>query len=228
MSASMRGSSSTSGQPPNPDRGRCREDSLDDASDGLPAEQAPPRQQGEMGMPRPADGSLSGETSSEEMIPDHLLPRRIPPVPPLPRRLRSVQISTSGASTVDKVSDRGRVIRHMDDLRAKLMQALTKRAKISPLNVPGRLYRCHVHCLPAPNSALLRATLCKVGRPCRASVPCRGWRVRTEHLICCSRPWSALSIMDHAQDCLDGCPTLQAQLVIPCTSCPKMKQKVSL
>ena len=244
MSASMRGSSSISGQPPNPNRGRCKEDSLDDASDGLPAEQAPPRQQGEMGMPPQADGSLSGETSSEEMIPDHLLPRRIPPVPPLPRRLRLVQISTSGAtssaapprrvrvrsdtssspelreddttsssesgSTVERVSDRGRVIRHMDDLRAKLTQALTKRAKISPLNVPGRLYRCHVHCLPAPNSALLRATLCKVGRPCQASVPCRGWRVRAEHLICCSRPWSALSIMDHAQDCLDGCPTLQA------------------
>ena len=244
MSASMRGSSSTSGQPPNRNRGRCKEDSLDDASDGLPAEQAPPRQQGEMGMPPQADGSLSGKTSSKEMIPDHLLPRRIPPVPPLPRRSRSVQISTSGAtssaapprrvrvrsdtssspelreddttsssesgSTVARVSDRGRVIRHMDDLRAKLMQALTKRAKISPLNVPGRLYRCHVHCLPAPNSALLRATLCKVGRPCQASVPCRGWRVRAEHLICCSRPWSALSIMDHAQDCLDGCPTLQA------------------
>ena len=63
MFASMRGSSSTSGQLPNPNRGRCKEDSLDDASDGLPAEQAPPRQQGEMGMPPQGDGSLSGETS---------------------------------------------------------------------------------------------------------------------------------------------------------------------
>ena len=193
-------------------------------------------------MPPKADGSLSGETSSEEMIPDHLLPRRIPPVPPLPRRLRSVQISTSGAtssaalprrvrsetssspelreddttsssesgSAVEKTSERGRVIRHMDDLRAKLMQALTKRAKMSHLHAPGRLHRCHVHCLPAPNSAPLSATLCKVGRRCQACVPCRGWRVRAKHLTCCSRPWSTLNIMDHAQDRLDGCPTLQA------------------
>ena len=90
------------------------------------------------------------------------------------------------------------------------MQALTKRAKMSHLTAPGRLHRCHVHCLPAPISAPLSATLCKVGRRCQACIPCRGWYIRAEHLPCCLKPWSTLNITDHAQDRLDGCPSLQA------------------
>ena len=180
VSTSMSGSSSTSGQPPGPNRERCKEGSMDDTSGGLPAEPAPLSQHGGMGMLPQAGSSNSEEASSEEMIPDHLLPRRVPPAPPLPRRLRSVQISTSGASssaapprrvrgrsdtsssselreddttsssesagTVKGAPDRGRVIQHMDALRAKLMQALTKRAKMNPLNVPGLLYHCHAQC----------------------------------------------------------------------------------
>ena len=211
VSTSMSGSSSTSGQPPGPNRERCKEGSMDGASNGLPAEPAPLSQQGGMGMPPQAGSSNSEETSSQKMIPDHLLPRRVPPAPPLPRRLRSVQISTSkasssaapprrvrgrsdtssspelreddttssseSASTVEGASDRGRVIQRMDDLRAKLMQALTKRAKMNPLNVPGLLYHCHAQCLPAMSSTLMRVALCKVGWPRQTSVPCRPARL---------------------------------------------------
>ena len=99
MSTSMSGSSSTSQQPPGLNRERCQEGSMDGTSGGLPAEPAPLSQHGGMGMPPQAGSSNSEEASSEEMIPDHLLPRRVPPAPPLPRRLRSVQISTSGASS---------------------------------------------------------------------------------------------------------------------------------
>ena len=242
VSTSMSGSSS--GQPPGPNRERCKGGSMDGTSGGLPAEPAPLSQHGGMGMPPQAGSSNSEEASSEEMIPDHLLPRRVPPAPPLPRRLRSVQISTSGASssaapprrvrgrsdtsssselreddttsssesagTVKGAPDRGRVIQHMDALRAKLTQALTKRAKMNPLNVPGLLYHCHAQCLPAMSSTLMRVALCKVGWPRPTSVPCRGRRVCPEYLVCCSRPWSAISIKDHTQDRSDGYPALRA------------------
>ena len=135
--------------------------------------------------------------ATQKRHPQNLLPRRVPPAPPLPGRLRSVQISTSGASSsaapprrvrgrsdtsssselreddttsssesagaVKGAPDRGRVIQHMDALRAKLMRALTKRAKVNPLNVPGLLYHCHARCLPAMSSTLVRVALCKVG-----------------------------------------------------------------
>ena len=118
--------------------------------------------------------------------------------------------SSESAGTVKGAPDRGRVIQHMDALRAKLMQALTKRAKMNPLNVPGLLYHCHARCLPAMSSTLMRVALCKVGWPRPTSVPCRGRRVCPEYLVCCSRPWSAISIIDHTQDRSDGYPALRA------------------